>query len=294
MIRIIGFLVGLGFAGVALISLVAGMGPALSVLSEHGKFVAPTAEHDFYNYPKKAGFQHDGTFGTWDNAQLQRGYQVYREVCASCHSMKFVAYRNLADLGYTEAEVKALAAENQVPGIDLDTGEAIMRPALPTDNFPSPYPNDVAAAAANNNAIPPDLSLMTKARKDGSNYVYSLLTGYDDAATYEKGGKSLSTEYPEFETSAGLYFNPYFKNLNLAMAPPLTTADQVTYADGTEATIDQMAKDVSAFMTWTAEPKLVERKRTGWPVLGFLLFATILAYFSKKQIWAAVKPKKAK
>ena len=292
MIRIVGFLVGVGFAGVALISLIAGIGPAFSSLSKHGAFVAPTAEHEFYKYPKDADFSFDGAFGKWDKAQLQRGYQVYREVCAACHSMKFVAYRNLADLGYNEAEVKALAEENQVPGIDPDTGEAIMRPATPTDTFPSPYPNDVAAAAANNNAIPPDLSLMTKARKDGTNYVYSLLTGYTNAATFKKGGKSLKAEFPEFSTPSGLYFNPYFKNLNLAMAPPLTATGQVTYADGTEASIDQMAKDVSAFMAWTAEPKMVERKSTGWPVILFLIFATVLAYLAKKQVWAPAKPKR--
>jgi len=294
MIRIIAFLVGMGFASVALISLFAGIGPAFSTLSEEGKFVAPTAEHEFHESPKEVSFKHDGLGGNWDLAQLQRGYQVYREVCSSCHSMKFVAYRDLAQLGYNEAEVKALAAENQVPGIDPDTGEAIMRPGRPTDNFPSPYPNKVAAAAANNNAVPPDLSLMTKARTDGTAYVYSLLTGYNDSTTYEKDGKSLKAEFPEFSTPAGLHFNPYFANLNLAMAAPLTTTGQVTYADGTDASIDQMAQDVAAFMTWTAEPSLIERKRTGWPVLGFLLFATILAYFSKKQIWAATKPKKAK
>ena len=288
MIRIIGFLVGLGFAGVALISLIAGMGPAFSSLSENGSFVAPTAEHEFHKKPQKPDFSFNGVAGKWDLAQLQRGYQVYREVCASCHSMKFVAYRNLADLGYNEDEVKALAADNQVPGIDPDTGEAILRPALPTDTFPSPYPNNVAAAAANNNAIPPDLSLMTKARKDGTNYVYSLLTGYQEPPA------ELLAKYPDSAPGTGLYFNPYFKNLNLAMAPPLVADGQVTYSDGTEATIQQMAADVTAFMTWSAEPSLIERKSKGWPVLGFLLFATILAYFAKKQVWSATKPKKAK
>lgn len=289
MIRLIAFLVGIGFAGVALLSLLFGIGPAFSDLSKHGSFVAPTAEHEFYNKPKQVDFAHNGPFGKWDAAQLQRGYQVYKEVCAACHGLKFVAFRDLAQLGYNEDEVKALAAEWQnVPAIDPDTGEAIIRPGVPTDNIPSPYPNKIAAAAANNNAVPPDLSLITKARKDGSNYVYSLITGYGPVPA------ELTKEFPEFSTPGSLHFNQYFPNLNIAMAPPLTQKDQVTYADGTEATIDQMAKDVSAFLTWTAEPKLVERKRTGWPVLGFLLFATILAYFAKQQIWAGTKPKKAK
>ena len=134
---------------------------------------------------------------------------------------------------------------------------------------------------------------MTKARHHGSNYVYSLLTGYTDPATFEKDGKRLMEEFPDFQTPPGLYFNPYFANLNLAMAPPLGVDGQVTYDDGTEATVSQMSADVAAFLTWTAEPKLVERKQTGFAVLVFLLFATVLAYFAKRQVWSSVKPKKA-
>ena len=288
MIRILAALAGLVFAGVALLSFVFG---AMAFFTEEQ---VHTAEHEFHKYPKspEGGFKFEGPFGKFDEGQLQRGYKVYKEVCATCHGLKYVAFRNLQDLGYTEAQVKAEAATWQVPGIDPNTGEAIMRPAEPTDYFPSPYPNAVAAAAANNNAIPPDLSLMTKARKDGSNYVYSLLTGYTDAETYEKDGKRLMEEFPEFETPLGLYFNPYFANLNIAMAPPIGVDGQVTYDDGTEATVSQMSKDVAAFLTWTAEPKMEQRKQTGWPVLGFLLFATILAYFAKRQIWSSVKPKK--
>jgi cytochrome c1 len=170
--------------------------------------------------------------------------------------------------------------------IDPATGETNTRPGEPTDTFPMPVPNASAAAAANNNAIPPDLSLMTKARADGSNYVYDLLTGYEEADP-EKASKL------GFETPAGLYFNKHFPNVNIAMAPPLAVDGQVTYADGTNATIPQMAEDVAAFLTWTAEPSLVERKQTGWVVLGFLLFATTLAFLSYKQIWAGLKPKKA-
>ena len=279
MIRLISILIGLGFAFVALVSFAV------------GAYTAATEEpvkHLPYEEPLDFAYSFDGPFGTWDYAQLQRGYKVYKEVCSACHSLKFVAFRNLAELGYSEAQVKAEAATWQVPGIDPNTGEATTRPGEPTDFFPDPYPNAVAAAAANNNAIPPDLSLMTKARHDGTNYVASLLIGYQEPS------EELLAEFPEAAPGQGLYHNPYFPNLNLAMAPPLTATGQVTYEDGTEASIPQMAKDVSAFLSWTAEPTKVKRTQTGWPVLGFVLFATILAYLSKKQIWAAVKPAKRK
>ncbi len=283
MIRLISIFIGLGFTVVVLWAF--GNGAYVAATEGLGE---ETAEHAFHEHAHgpEGGFKHDGVFGKWDTAQLQRGYQVYKEVCSSCHALKYVAVRDLAKLGYTDAEIKAEAASLSVPGIDPDTGEAIVRPGLPTDYYLSPYPNDVAAAAANNNAIPPDLSLMAKARHNGTDYVYSLLTGYSEAPS------ALKAEFPEFETPEGLYFNSYFPNLNLAMAPPLTTDGQVTYADGTDATIDQMAQDVAAFLTWTAEPTLVERRQHGWPVLGFLLFATILAWLAKKQVWSAVKPRK--
>ena len=288
MIRILAALAGLVFAGVALISFVVG---ATTFLTEEK---VESAEYKFYKHPHgpEGGFKFEGPFGKWDIAQLQRGYKVYKEVCSACHSLKYVAFRDLADLGYSEAQVKAEAASWQVPGIDPNTGETTTREAEPTDYFPSPYPNAVAARAANNNAIPPDLSLMTKARHNGSDYVYSLLSGYTDLETYEKDGVRLLDEYPDFSTPTGLYFNPYFPNLNLAMPPQLADG-QVTYDDGTEATVSQMSKDVAAFLTWTAEPKLIERKQTGWPVLGFLLFATVLGYMSYRTIWADKKKKKA-
>ncbi|RXZ64802.1 cytochrome c1 [Pelagerythrobacter rhizovicinus] len=281
MIRPIAILVGLGFSIVVLLSFVTG---AYTWATEE---VQPAAEYEFHLAPHgpEGGFAHDGPFGTWDVAQLQRGYQVYKEVCAACHSLKYVAFRDLAGLGYDEGQIKAEAASYQVPGIDPNTGEATFRPGLPTDYFPSPYPNAVAAAAANNNAIPPDLSLMTKARHHGPEYVYSLLTGYGPIPA------ELEQEFPEFETPTGLYFNRYFPNLNLAMAPPLTTDGQVSYAEGNPApTIRQMSADVAAFLTWTAEPKMVERRQTGWPVLGFLIFATILAFLAKKQVWSNATP----
>ncbi|MBY8336749.1 cytochrome c1 [Alteriqipengyuania sp. NZ-12B] len=289
MIRILSALAGLVFAGVVLLAFVMGATTWLTEEPMH------SADHEFHldAHGPEGGYSFDGPVGKWDVAQLQRGLKVYSEVCSACHSLKFVAFRDLEEIGYSEAQVKAFAATKQVPGIDPNTGESVMRPGEPTDYFPSPFPNAVAAAAANNNAIPPDLSLMTKARHHGSNYVYSLLTGYTDPATFEKDGKRLMEEFPDFQTPPGLYFNPYFANLNLAMAPPLGVDGQVTYDDGTEATVSQMSADVAAFLTWTAEPKLVERKQTGFAVLVFLLFATVLAYFAKRQVWSSVKPKKA-
>ena len=245
-----------------------------------------TAEHEFHLAPKEVHFASDGPFGKFDRQQLQRGFQVYKEVCSACHSLSHVAFRDLTALGYSDPEVKAIAKGFQVPGTDPNTGEDAMRPGMPTDYFPKPFANDIAARAANNNAVPPDLSLMTKARHEGPQYVYSLLTGYQNQPA------ALLKEFPDAKTPNGLHYNPYFANLNLAMPPPLTSTGQVQYSDGTKPTVDQMAKDVSAFLIWTAEPKLEKRKQTGWPVLGFLLFATILGFLSYKNIWADKKPKK--
>src|SRR5688572_30670643 len=281
MIRLIGILIGLGFTVMVLWAFGSG---AATVIGQ-GYLVEDTAEHEFHEHPRKVAFASDGPFGTWDLQQLQRGYQVYKEVCSACHSLNYVAFRDLAQLGYSEAEVKAAAASWTVPGVDPNTGEVNTRPGTPTDYFPSPFANDIAARAANNNAIPPDLSLMAKARHDGPAYIYSLLTGYQEQPA------KLLAEFPEAKTGTGLYYNPYFANLNLAMAPPLTDG-QVSYADGTPNTREQMAKDVAAFLTWTAEPTLVKRTQPGWAVLGFLLFATILAWLAKQQVWANAKPKR--
>ena len=289
MIRLIGILAGTFFAVMALWA----FGTGLGAVASQGYLKEPTAEHEFHLQPRELHLKSDGPFGRWDYAQLQRGFQVYKEVCAACHSLKYVAFRDLKELSYTDAEVKAIAAGFQVPGIDANTGEANTRPGLPTDYFPSPYPNATAARAANNNAVPPDLSLMTKAREDGPAYVHSLLTGYRDINKFSVGGKHVKEEFPDFTTPPGGHFNPYFANLNIAMPPPLTTEGQVTYAPGQpKPTVDQMAQDVAAFLTWTAEPKKVKRTQVGWPVLGFLLFASILAWMAKNQVWAAMKPKK--
>ena len=286
MVRIIGILVGLAFVGVATWSLLWG---AIAFVSEEH---VETAEHRFHLEPKEVGFSFEGPFGQFDRPQLQRGLQVYKEVCAACHGLNFVAFRNLADLGYEEPEIKAIADQwaIEVPAIDPNTGEATTRKALPADRFPDPYLNEVAARAANNNAMPPDLSLITKARHGGADYIYSLLTGYKDAATYRtEEGEPLP---PEVRPGQGLYFNPYFPNLNIAMPPPIVSAGQVTYADGTNPTVEQMARDVSAFLAWTAEPRLENRHRAGIATLIFLIIATVLAYLAYKNIWADAKGKR--
>ena len=287
MIRLFGILIGLGFTVVVLWALLWGAIEVGPVLAEHKQFAEPTAEHEYHREPKALHLSTDGPFGKWDLQQVQRGYQVYKEVCSACHGLKFVAMRDLAELGYSEAEVKAEAASWQVPGIDATTGELNTRPGKPTDYFPSPYANDVAASSANGGKVPPDLSLMAKAREGGAAYVYSLLTGYREQPA------ELLREFPDAKSPPGTYYNPYFSALNIGMPPPLTDG-RVTYADGTQASTDQMAKDVSAFLQWTAEPSLVKRHAVGWWWVGFLVFATIIAWFSKKQVWVPIKPKRAK
>ena len=278
MVRIFGFLAGLFFVFALLWSF--GKGVAAYVAEPPGE----TVEHAFHQSPKELDLASNGPFGKFDVQQVQRGFQVYKEVCSACHSLRLVAFRDLAQLGYNEAEVKAIAAGFQVPGIDPNTGEANTRPGIATDYFPKPFANDVAARAANNNAIPPDLSLMTKAREDGAAYVYSLLTGYQAQPA------ALLKEFPDSKTPKGLHYNPYFANLNLAMAPPLTGAGQVTYGEGNpKPTVDRMAKDVAAFLVWTAEPKLAKRNQTGWPVVLFLIVLTVLAYFAYQNVWRPVK-----
>lgn len=283
MVRLGAFLIGLFMAGWLLVS--AGF-TSYEMITEPAQ---ETLEHQFAQHPKEVKFAHDGVFGKYDNQQLQRGFKVYKEVCAACHSMNQIAFRNFEEIGYSEEQVKALAKDwpTPVPSINPDTGEAATRPGLPTDKIPSPYPNETAARAANNNALPPDLSLITKARHNGPAYVYSLLTGYTDPATYKnEDGKPLPKEAMP---PAGLHFNPYFPNLNIAMAEPLASDGQVTYDDGTKSTKSQMAKDVAAFLTWTAEPKMNQRKTAGWAALVFLFIFTGLAWMSYKQIWADKK-----
>ena len=214
----------------------------------------------------------EGVFGHFDDAAAQRGLQVYREVCSNCHSLKYIAFRNLAELGYSDDEIKAIAASYQITDGPNDQGEMYQRPGKPTDIFPAPFPNEQAARAANGGALPPDLSLIVKARAGGANYVYSLLQGYHDAPAGETG-------------PPGTYYNIYFPSHWIAMPPPLS-AGQVTYADGTESTLPQEAADVASFLTWAAEPTLETRKQTGLKVMLFLIVLTALLYATKRRIWA--------
>src|SRR3954451_1430539 len=246
---------------------------------------APLAADEFHKEPKEVHFSSDGPLGKFDKAQLQRGFQVYSEGCSACHSLKMVSFRDLKQLGYNDAEVKKIASDwkTQVPSINPDTGEPATRKALSSDNFPPPFANETAARAANNNALPPDLSLMTKAREGGASYVYSLLTGYQNQPA------ELLKKFPDAKTPPNLHYNPYYANLNVAMPPPLTSNGQVSYEDGTKPTVDQMAKDVAAFLVWTAEPNLERRHAAGLSVSIFLLVASILGYFAYRQIWYEAK-----
>ncbi len=222
--------------------------------------------------PKEMHWSFDGMMGKVDKQSAQRGFQVYKEVCSACHGLNRVAFRNLQDLGFSEAEVKALAAGYTVKDGPNDSGEMFDRPGLPSDKFVPPYANEQAARAAQNGAYPPDLSLIIKARPNGANYVYSLLTGYE-------------TPPADAHVAEGLHYNPYFPTHAIAMAAPLSDG-QVSYEDGTEATRDQMAKDVVNFLQWAAEPEMEERKGMGLKVLLFLLVFTGFMYVAKKKIWS--------
>lgn len=282
LLRIILGLIGVGFAFILSISLISDLSTYFSSPVEE------TADEVFHKYPKEIDLASDGPLGKFDRQQLQRGFQVYKEVCAACHGLTLVSFRDLEALGYGEAEVKAIANQwaLEVPTIDPETGEPATRKAIAADRFPSPYLNETQARAANNNALPPDLSLITKAREGGSDYIYSVLTGYQNPPA------KLLSEYPEAKPGPGLHYNPYFHGLNIAMAPPLTGEGQVAYAPGNPApTVDQMAKDVSAFLVWTAEPKLENRHSSGLAVIIFLIVATILGYLSYRNIWATAKRK---
>jgi ubiquinol-cytochrome c reductase cytochrome c1 subunit len=282
MVRPIGILVGLGFAGVALWSLLWG------IIAYVGNPPVKTAEQYIHEkFPlKEVSFSFEGPMGKYDEQQLQRGFQVYKEVCSACHSLKYVAFRDLEEIGFSKAEVKAIAKNwaLETPSVDPQTGEANTRKPIPSDRFPKPYPNDIAARAANNNAIPPDQSLIVKAREHGPHYIYSLLTGYQDPPA------DLLKKWPEAKTPDGLHFNPYFHSLNIAMAPPLVD-DQVTYSDGTKASVSQMAQDITAFLTWAAEPKQQTRKMVGWAAILYLLVFTGFAYAAYRTIWADKKGK---
>ncbi|MPZ08666.1 MAG: cytochrome c1 [Kiloniellaceae bacterium] len=281
----------------------------------------------------KLEWSFDGPFGTYDRQSLQRGLQVYREVCSSCHGLKYVAFRNLADLGYSEDEIKAFAAEYTVTDGPDDDGEMFERPGAASDYFPAPFPNEKAAAAANSGAVPPDLSLMAKARAGGADHIHGILTGYEDLvpdavlqSIFEhetmKNEEKYEADLAEYNDKLEAYndkveageqarrplepvqpqpiesiedlglaevsnFNAYFPGYGIAMAQPLYE-DGVAYADGTPATIDQMAADVSHFLMWAAEPKLEDRKGAGIKVLIFLVVFTGVLYAAKRKVWKDV------
>jgi ubiquinol-cytochrome c reductase cytochrome c1 subunit len=223
--------------------------------------------------PPKVHWSFAGMFGTFDRAELQRGFQVYKEVCAACHSLKYLSYRDLAALGFNEEEVKAIAAGFEVQDLN-DEGEPAKRPARPSDRFVSPFPNDKAARAANNGALPPDLTLLTKAREGFQDYMHGLLIGYENPPA-------------GFQMQPGMNYNKYFPGHQIAMPPPLSEG-QVTYADNTKATVEQMARDVVAFLSWAAEPELEARKAMGVKVILFLIVLSGLLYAVKRKVWSDV------
>lgn len=244
--------------------------------------------------PVEQNWSFAGPFGTYDKGQLQRGLKVYREACAACHGLERVAFRNLQDLGYSDAQVRALAAEYEVTDGPDSFGEMFTRPAIPSDTFPSPFPNDEAAAAANNGAAPPDLSLIAKARavtrgfptfvfdiftqyaEGGPDYIHALLTGYTDA--------------PEgFDLQPGTHYNEHFlSGVALSMPQPITDG-QITYEDGAPETLDQYSRDVASFLMWAAEPHLEARKQMGFVVMVFLILFGGLVYLTKRKVWSNVE-----
>lgn len=270
-----------------------GFGLAGAAIAQEEEHAAGATPHYPLIKPVEQDWSFAGPFGTYDKGQLQRGLKVYREVCSSCHGLERVAFRTLEDLGYSEAQVRALAAEYEVEDGPDSAGDMFMRTAIPSDSFPSPFPNPEAAAASNNGAAPPDLSLIAKARaaergfptfvfdiftqyaEAGPDYIYSLLTGYQEA--------------PEgVEVQPGTYYNPHFMaGPALSMAPPLSDG-QVSYDDGAPETVDQYARDVAAFLMWAAEPHMEDRKQMGFNVMIFLILFGALVYLTKRKVWQEV------
>lgn len=229
--------------------------------------------------PKEQDWTFDGPLGKFDLVSIQKGFQVYREVCSVCHSLKRIAFRNLTEIGFSPDEVKALAAEYMIADGPNDDGEMFERPGRPSDYFPSPYANEKAARAANNNnALPPDLSLIVKARENGANYVYSLLTGYIDPPNF-------------FQLGENMHYNPYFAGggQQFSMIPPLTKPGQVAYLDNANPTVDEMAHDVVNFLQWAAEPEMEKRKSLGFKVISFLIIYTLVFYLLKRKVWKRVR-----
>ena len=225
--------------------------------------------------PPHQQWSFDGVFGTYDRAALQRGFQVYKEVCSACHPVKYLAFRDLTQIGYSEDQVKGIAAQYKVTDGPNDQGQMFERAARPSDPIPGPFPNDEAARAANNGALPPDLSLITKAREGEADYVDGILTGFKTAPAGVK-------------VADGMYYNEYFPGHLIKMPPPLS-ADQLKFADGTQASVPQMAHDVVTFLSWAAEPTLEQRHRMGAKVILFLVIATGLFYAAKRKVWSRIQ-----
>jgi ubiquinol-cytochrome c reductase cytochrome b/c1 subunit len=262
---------------------------SLSGLAALGPQPAAAQEHESPTPPRQV-WSFSGPFGTFDRAQLQRGFKVYREVCSVCHGLKYVAFRNLADLGYSEAQVKQIASEYKIKDGPNDQGEMFERDGRPADYFPTPWANE-NAARAQYNGVPPDMSVLAKARsyergfpwfifdiftqvqEQGPDYIHALMTGYKEKP-------------PEgFALPPGAFYNEYFPGHSIAMPPPLSDG-RVDYTDGSPTTVDQYAKDVAAFLMWAAEPHMEQRKRIGFQVMIFLLVFAGLLYFTKKKVWA--------
>ena len=261
-------------------------------------FAGPALAANSHEEPKEVHWSFEGPFGTYDQEQLQRGYKVYREVCSSCHSMNMVAFRNLGDPGgpfwdpkykssVDNGYVKAVAKDYQIADIDRDTGDPIKRPGTPADHFVAPFANEAAARASNGGALPPDMSLLAKAREGGAAYIYSIVTGY----VPPPAGLTVP---------AGKFYNPYIQgDLSsywkgdptkvpvggfIAMPPPLSD-NKVTFDDKTPSTLNNEAKDVAAFLMWAADPKMEERKQTGLAVMIFLVLFAGLLYASYRTLW---------
>lgn len=238
---------------------------------------APAAAAAFVQKPPpNLSWSFDGPFGTYNRAALQRGYQVYKEVCSACHSMKYLHYRDLSALGYSKAEIKAIASGYMVTAGPNKEGSMYKRPGRPSDAFVSPFPNKEAAAAAFGGVAPPDLSLMAEARKGGPNYIYCILTSF--GKTPPKG----------MFIPTGRFYNPCFPGGRIAMPPPLT-ANRVHYTDGTKATLDQEARDVATFLMWASHPHLEQRHRIGVKVMLFLIVLAVVFFFAKRRLWKDVE-----
>ena len=246
---------------------------AVAFLVAPSTFVSSAAAQDAPTLPAQK-WSFSGPFGTFDLASAQRGFQIYSEVCSNCHSMSQLSYRELAGIGVTPEQIKAIAAAVQVPSGLNDRGEPVEGPGTPASTFRRPFPNDKAARAANNGALPPDLSSIVNAREGGADYVYGILTGY-------------ATPPADIKMGDGMMYNKFYPGHQIAMPQPLQD-EQITYADGTPNSLDQEAHDVVTFLAWTSNPEMVERKRMGVRIALFLVLMTGVTYAVKRQIWADV------